>query len=282
VLGGVLLGAVLLGGCGKGEQPAGEKPTTKVRPGAPLPGVAETMTPAKPSPLMLVISVNDRNAAVVAKDWPVVVQVEVFLKEEAGAKWVLGNGAAAWADAVRLEVVGPGGADGAPLFAAASASKKTIELTRELSGLKVWTCAAGTLAEGKWRVRAVVDERKLGGTLPAGMRSTEAVLTVVAVPAALTPRGAQQKCLAQMQALVWKDEAKKALEVGAGHLAMFPEDVPVLFLKGQLLRGQGKKADALAAFRAALKAANRKAGKMGENFALDQAIEELKKEIAVP
>jgi len=272
--------AALLVGCGSGDDSTAKKPEP-----APPATTATASRPAKAPPVELYISANHSVRPVVSPGWPIVVQVRVVLAPGAGDALALSNPAGTWADALKLECVGPGNVDRSALFSPVVKANKAIALTRERSGLMVWVldgAAPQSLPEGTWQMRAVLDEKKLGNAVGGGVRSNAISVVVVASPAVLTPRAAQRKCLATMTALAWKGDAAQALAAATAHLTNNPEDVAVLFMKGQVLRSQGKKAEAMASFEAALAAAIKDAEKMSENFAIEEAIGGLQREMAGP
>jgi hypothetical protein len=138
----------------------------------------------------------------------------------------------------------------------------------------------GSLPEGSYQIRAVLDEKKLGGALPAGLASSPIVVVVAPSPATPSPGAAQRKCLAIMSASAWKSDAAKALATAAAYLAEHPKDVAVLFLQGKIQRSQGRKLEALASFEAALMAAEENKEAMAENFAIQRVIGDLQRELA--
>lgn len=226
---------------------------------------------------MVTASANSRAREEVHPGWPVVVEAVIQLRPDASGPVTLTGSSGPWSDAFRLECQGQGGADRASLFVPAFASEKSIELTRERSGVVVWILDAvdlESLPEGKYEIRAAVDEKKLAGAVPAGLRSNRVELIVTAKAPAASPGGAQRKCRALMSAAIWKDDFAGALAIADAHLASNPKDVAVLLLKGEVLRSQGKNVEALASFEAALAAAD----KEGESFAIEEAIAELRRE----
>ena len=62
--------------------------------------------------------------------------------------------------------------------------------------------------------------------------------------------------------------------------AEHPQDVAVLFLQGKIQRAGGRKVEALASFEAALMAAEEHKEPMGENFAIMEVVEDLRRELA--
>ena len=225
------------------------------------------------------VSANDGTERTVYRGLPVVVEAHVFLSPDAKSPLTLSGTTGKWADALRLECTGPDGRDRAAIFTPAFPSNPSIELIRERSGTMVWIldgAADGYPAEGAWRIRVILDEKKLAGPMPVGLRSNAVFLTVAKAPVNPTPGDQRQKCLATMTAAMWKDDSAKALDAAAGHLAANPEDIAVLFMKGQVLHSLGKDADALVAFKAALAAANLHAPQ-SENFALERAVAEIQR-----
>ena len=83
-----------------------------------------------------------------------------------------------------------------------------------------------------------------------------------------------------MTACTWRADTARALAVAGAHLADNPKDIPVLFMKGQVQRSQGKKVEALASFEDALRAAEESKEELGENFAIQEAIGDLERELA--
>ncbi|MEK7469099.1 MAG: hypothetical protein AAB074_17130 [Planctomycetota bacterium] len=273
----VLSLALLAAGCGKGEST--KNPGNPPAPPPAVPGVPKV--PAA-SPLDILASANGSVECTAPADGPVVVQVDIFLKRSAGDSLTLTNPSGPWSEAFTLECRGPGDADKASLFSAASTTKGSIELTRARSGTLAWIldgAGASVLPAGTWTLRVVVDAKKLGNAVPDGLASSPVTLTVVAPAAASTPVAAQRRCLAVMNAAGWKKDTARALAAADAYLAKEPEDVAVLFLKGQVLRSTGKKVEALAAFEAALGAANRNKNPLAENFAIERAVADLRREV---
>jgi hypothetical protein len=267
----VLVLAGLLAACGKDDAP---NPAAAAPP-APAPA----LPPAHgESPLDILASANGSVEPRVTTDFPIVVEVDIFLKRSAGASLTLSNPSGPWSDAIKLECKGPDDADWASLFSPVFVTTPKIELTPERPGKLVWIldgAGASALPEGTWTIRAVVDESRTGGALPAGLASSPVTVIVTPAPTGLTPGAAQRKCLAVMNAATWKKDAERALEAANAHLAKSPEDVAVLFQKGQVLRAQGKRDEALAAFEASLQSARKSKDPMAENFAIERAIREL-------
>jgi hypothetical protein len=271
----IVVAALIAGGSGKADAAEAQ------------PSEAPQPVPAPPaqrkSPIVVSASANSSVQAVVAAGWPVVVEVMLLLKPDAGASLTLANSAGPWSDALKLECTGPDGADRSALFSPAYASERSIELTHERSGLMVWILDAvdpGSMPEGTYQIRAVVDEKKIGGTLPPGLVSSRVVVTVAPSPATPSPGAAQRKCLAMMNASAWKRGTAQALATAASYLTEHPKDVAVLFLQGKIQRAEGRKVEALASFEAALMAAEEHKEPMGENFAILEVVEDLQRELA--
>lgn len=250
IFGGVLVvaAAALSLSCGKAEEPA--KPAVVAPAGVP--------PPPQEKPILLLASANDSVRPTLPAGCPIVFQVRVFLKPGA-APLTLSTPGGRWADALKAECRGPGGIDRSSDLVPCFASNAAIELTGERAGMMVWVLKGAPLAEGAWKLRAALD----------GISSP--VVEVAVRPA--TPADAQQTCLAVLNAAAWENDLPKGLAAAAAHLAARPNDVPVLFMKGRLLQSQGKKSDALAAFRTSLKAAGK-----GETAEIEQAIAELQED----
>ena len=242
------------------------------------PSSQATQSPPE-SPVVCLATANGAVRTEVFADWPVVVEVHVLLKPGSSAI-TLASPSGPWTDALTLECRDADGVDKSSLFARAFPANTSIDLTHERSGVMVWILAGAApsaLREGVWQIRAVLDEKKLGGVLPPGITSSRVEVVVAPAARALTPRAAQRKCLAVMTAAAWENNLEKALAAADVHLASNAEDVAVLFMKGQILNAQGKKELALASFEASRRAANVNPEKMAENFAIDEAILELRR-----
>ncbi|HZE99279.1 MAG TPA: hypothetical protein VE981_19905 [Planctomycetota bacterium] len=275
-----LLAGLLLSGCGKSGDSAEKSP-------APVSSAAPTTLPAlpappAPSPVLLSISANQSIETTVSAGWPVVIDAKLMLKPRAGASLTLSNASGPWSDALSIECSGPGGALRSPPFKPAYASEKGIELTAARSGLMVWVLDSvepSTLPEGSYRIRVVVDEKKLGGSLPGGVASNTVSLVVAPAPANPSRGAAQRKCLARMSASAWANDPAKALATAGAYLAEHPKDVAVLLQQGNLQRSQGMKAEALSSYEAALKVAEEHREPMGENFGILELIADLRNEL---
>jgi hypothetical protein len=228
------------------------------------------------SPILLMASANDSVRPTVSAGWPIVVEVRVLLKPESVNSLTLANAAGPWSDALRLECTDANNADRSSLFLPAYASEMNIELTRERSGLMVWILDAvdlRTLPLGPCRIRAVLDEKKVGGVVPAGLSSIPIAVTVASESANSSSGAAQKKCLAIMNAARWKQDTAQAYAAAEAHLATHPQDVAVLFLRGQIQRAHGQKAEA------PLSAANEN-NPRAENFAIETVIRQLHRELS--
>jgi hypothetical protein len=299
----VVLAGLMLVACGKSKVESSKTKKTELvsQPSRKAPSVVQTSAaspasnkPAEPAPapelvapkeLRILVSASANGAVqpTVTAGWPVVVEVQLMLKPDGGASLTLANPKGPWSDAVTLECIGSDGNNHASLFASAYASEKSIELTPTRSGLLVWVLDSvdlKTLPEGTYQIRAKVDERKLGGSIAAGLVSRPIVVTVGSGTATVSAGMAQRKCLAMMKAAAWKHDLPKSLAIASAYLGDHPKDVPVLFVQGKILRAAGKKPEALASFAAALKAAGENKNPMAENFALERALVDLEKEMA--
>jgi hypothetical protein len=233
---------VLLAGCGKSDE------SSK---GSVGPGKVEP-PPRKPPPeVMLGVSVNSNTSAEVFAGWPVVVEAVLRLTPDAkGAKTVTGS-SGPWSVALKLSCTGPDGKEVAAEFKPAFASKPSIELTEERSGLAVWILDEVKLPAGTYSLRVTVDASRVGNALPDDLCSNHATLTVSA--AAPGPGAAYRKCHATIDAALYKGDAAKALAAAEEHLAAHPKDMLILARKASILRSQGKRTEAMAALEAALK-----------------------------
>lgn len=250
---------LLLAGCGKKDDAPAQAPAPIAAPAVAAPRVA---------PLRLAVSANQTRETTVAAGWAVVVEARVLLKSAAEAPVTLTNPAGAWSDALRLECKGPDGVDHAALFKARPVPEKSIELTRQHAGRKVWVLDSVALPEGTYALKVLLE----------GL-SAAAVLRVTAAPATESPAGAQAKALARISASAWSDDVAKGLAAADAHLASHPKDVAVGFMKGRVLRSQGRKAEALAAFEAALRWAEEQREPGGENVAIVRVIQDLRREL---
>jgi hypothetical protein len=283
-----LVGLVLVG-CGKtdGSKAKEQKPLTSQPAQVSAPALStaaaqEIKTPRE-SPILVMASANGSVRPTVTAGWPVVIEVRLLLKPDAGASLNLSHSAGAWSDALTLECIGPDGTNRAALFSPAYKSGKSIELTRARSGMMVWVLDAvvpGSLPEGPHQIRVILDEKKLGADLPAGLASRPIVVIVAPDSATPLPGADQRKCVAMMTASTWKNDPAKALATANTYLANHPKDVAVLLMQGKVQRSQGKKVEALASFQAAFTAAEENKEPMGENFAIQRVIGDLQRELA--
>ncbi len=261
---------------------------------APAPGesTAQTASTSPPElvpppaevqvrPVRLTVRLNEAPEATVSPGWPVVIEVGLRLRTAAGPSLTLANPAGAWTDSLRLECVGPDGKDRAALFRPVATAAKSLELAPGRSGVASWVLEAvdpASLPEGRHVIRVRLDATKLAGAVPTGLSSEDAVLTV-APPAAETPQSAQELCLARMSAAFLVKDPAKALAAGDAYLAGRPKDVPVRLLSGRILRAQDRKAEALAAYEAALAAAEEQRTPHDETFPIHELVLELRREL---
>ena len=156
----------------------------------------------------------------VSTDWPVVVELQVFLKPGAGDALTLAGRGGPWSDAVRLECTGRGAADRSALFLPAFTSNRTIELTRQRSGLKVWVAGGPdrtTLPEGTWQIRAVLDGPKLGDPAAGEVASNTVEVSVKPAGSLISRGDARRKCLATMKAWPTRSRWSTRVRISGTH-----------------------------------------------------------------
>ncbi len=277
-----LVAAIALFGCGKDAPPAAAPPPTTAPasaqasqpeaasapeppqnpPQAEVPRKVAAKEPPEHDPVRdgpppppqapdMVVLVNGQgHAPQVVAGWPVIVRLE--LSSPDGKPWRVSGGSAPWSRLVKLEM--PGGTMWPlePAFEAPNEATVDGASSAEL----VWVLGpeqSAALPRGERTLYAILDSPgTTEGAWKGVARTREIRLKVVNEPRPLPPAWAERKAEVEVEFVLWREGAAKALARLESAAAAQKKSWQLLGMKGQLLSKLGRGAEAVGALDQAL------------------------------
>jgi hypothetical protein len=229
------------GGAPTGTAAAPAPPGTSPRTGAP----SGDAGPPSPGPgLALLVNGQGHEPKLVA-GWPVILQLEMSSPD--GKPWRVSGGAAPWSRLVRIEMPG----DATWAFEPALSAPNEVTVDERTGAQLFWTIAPDALeklARGERTLRAVLESKETGGGAWTGVATSREVrVSVVDEPRPLPPAWAERRAEVEIDFAFCRQGAADALARAEKAAKAQPESWRLLTVRGNLLAGLDRRAEAVTA-----------------------------------
>ncbi len=203
-----------------------------------------------PGPRLLLLVNGHGHEPKVVAGWPVILQIKMVLQDS--KPWRVSGGAAPWSRFVRLEMPG----DAPWGFEAALSAPNEVTVDERTAARLYFTLApeaSAKLVRGERTLRAVLESKDPAGGGWTGVAATREVrVSVVDEPRPLPPQWAERKAEVEIDYAFCRQGAASALALAETAARAQPESWRLLTVKGQLLAGRNRCAEALAALERSL------------------------------
>lgn len=223
------------GGCG--ELPELEMP--------PEPTELPPETPDEPAGPEVTADVNGAKSVTTSAGEPLVIRAvalhPVADSTEAEAMILEGNGGS-WTESFHVELV-DGSGNAVPLQAELVASRpESASLFGDQEAALTWTVApehTAQLALGNYQLRVRLDSSEANGGWTGVSESDAVLLNIVTPPAMPTAEEASARMMARVDYLKLVGQEMQAKSEVESHLALWPDDVAAVMLRGDFLLNEG-------------------------------------------